>query len=227
MPITIALKPHENPRIDAMTAAKRLRWALEFIRRDLDALPSEMLEALGDDLLHATAPWVVGAPWWEGKTRPCTEMPAAEVRALQQDIRECVQSVTGNPIDIIDTMIIRPEPEPPHGWIIPEGPERLVRVRFGRGYERIVWLSRKMNERTQILRGVAQLLTQFTDRLETCPVCGTLFLRQYRKKYCGVKCSNKVRNKRRLDKKTHERQQGTNMKRRAVRVPRTPVVTTA
>jgi hypothetical protein len=201
MALTIALKPHENPRIDAMTPIQRLRWVLEFIRRDLDTLAPEVLGALGDDLLHATAPWLVGAAWWEGKTRPCTEMPAAEVLALQQDIRECVQSVTRDPIDIIDTMIVWPEHEVTHGYIVPEGPERLVRVRFGRGHERIVWLSRKTNERTEILRGVASLLTQFTDRLQTCPVCGTLFLRRYRKEYCGVKCSNKVRNKRRLDRK--------------------------
>jgi hypothetical protein len=202
MSLTIALKAHENPRIDAMTGVQRLRWVLEFIWMDLDVLPSEALTALGDDLLHATASWWVEASWMDGKTRQCTDIPAADVRALQEEIRECVQSVTGKPIDITDMTRIQAGLNAPRGWIVPKGQARLVRVRFTFGFERIVCVSESTNDRTAILSGVANLLIEFTDRLATCQVCGTPFLRQYRQEYCNVRCSNKIRNKRRLDRKS-------------------------
>jgi hypothetical protein len=75
MSITIVQR-HENPRIDALTDAQRLRWVLDFIQWDLAALPAEELVTLGDDLQHAMA------PWWVQEKRQCTEMSAAEVRAL-------------------------------------------------------------------------------------------------------------------------------------------------
>jgi hypothetical protein len=221
----VRLNPHQNPRIDAMTGAQRLHWVLDFVRRDLAPLTLEGLQGLGDDLLHATAPWMVGAPWWEGKTRECTEMPAADVRSLQQDIRVCIQSVTRDAIALTaDEMQLQASIEVDHGYVIPEGPERLVRVRFGRGNERIVWLSRTTNERTQILRGVAMLLSQFTRRVMLCPVCQTPFLRRYRKEYCDVKCSNKVRNRRRLDRKANQQKR---QRRDVTRVPETTSLITA
>ena len=205
MSITVELRPHENPRIDAMTNAQHLCWVLEFIRLDLDALTSDEIKVLGDDLVHAAAPWWVEASWMEGKTRECTDMPAADVRRLQNEVRECVQSVMGKPIDITDMTRIQGGLKAPQGWVVPEGPARLVRVRFCHDYERIVCVSESTNDRAAILTGVANLLIEFTDRLATCQVCGTPFLRQYRQEYCQVKCSNKVRNKRRLDRKSKRR----------------------
>jgi hypothetical protein len=59
-----------------------------------------------------------------------------------------------------------------------------------------------------ILTGVANLLLKFGERLLTCQVCGTLFMRQYRQEYCTVRCSNKVRNRRRLDRKANQQKTG-------------------
>jgi hypothetical protein len=201
MSVTVILDPHKNSRIDSMTSAQRLGWVLEFIRMDLQALTLEELTVLGDDLVHAAAPWWVEATWMDGKTRPCTEIPAGDVLALQEEIKACVQSVTGQPINIIDLTKIQAGLKAPQGWVVPEGQARLVRVRFAFGFERIVCVSESTNDRTAIMAGVANLLIEFTDRLATCQACGRPFLRKYRKEYCQVKCSNKVRNKRRLDRK--------------------------
>jgi hypothetical protein len=224
MSLTVVLEPHENPRIDPLSNAQRLQWVLEFIRQDLAALPPEALTILGDDLLHAAAPWWVEAGWTDGKTRECTDMPAADVRALQQEIRECVQSVTGEPVGMTEMRKIHAGLAAPRGWVVPDGAARLIRIRFGFGYERIVCVSEGTNDRTAILTGVANLLIEFTDRVTTCQVCGTPFLRQYRQEYCNVRCSNKVRNRRRLDRKT---EQGKSQRAGATRSPAAASLTTA
>ena len=160
---------------------------------------------MGDDLLHAAAPWWVEAPWTDGKTRECTNMPPADLQALQQEIKECVQSVIGPPIEITEMTKIHAGLTAPRGWVIPEGPARLVRVRFAFDYERIICVSESTNDRTAVLTGVANLLIEFTDRVTTCPVCETPFLRQYRQEYCTVRCSNKVRNRRRSVRQAHQK----------------------
>jgi hypothetical protein len=202
MPIQLAR--HENPRMDALTDAGRLRWVLEFSRRDLEALPSEVLEALGDDLRHATAPWWV-------QQRRCTAMPAAQVRALQQEIHEGIQAVLGESIPFEETVMISlgHKHTPSGGWALPVAATHLVRVRLdSHGRDIRIWrVGESTDERTAILEGLANLIVKFGERLCTCPVCGTPFLRQYRQAYCKVRCSNKVRNRRRLDQQTAHRAQ--------------------
>jgi hypothetical protein len=201
MSITIVQR-HENPRIDALTDAQRLRWVLEFIQWDLAALPAEELVTLGDDLQHATA------PWWVQEKRQYTEMSAAEVRALQQEIHEGVNTATGTSIDVREMMMISSGHAHPHGgWVLPQAAMHLLRLRqrFRDGdYLRIMCVSECTNNRMAILTGVANLLLKFGERLLTCQVCGTLFMRQYRQEYCTVRCSNKVRNRRRLDRKANQ-----------------------
>jgi hypothetical protein len=201
MSITIRLEAHKNPRIDALTPAERLRWILGFMQRDLEALPSKELEALGDDLLHATA------PWWVEKKRQCTDMSADQVRALQQEIRDGVQAAMGTSINEIEIARIHWGHAHPHGgWVLPQAATHLLRLRFRvRDYVGIMCVSESTNDRTAILTGVANLLITCGDRLSTCPVCGTLFLRQYRQEYCNVRCSNKVRNRRRKSRQTHQK----------------------
>jgi hypothetical protein len=201
MSLKVAFGPHENPRIDALSDVQRLQWILEFTRRDLSALASDELKAIGDDLRHAAAPWWVHEAPYPCQNGNTPDMSAAQLCALQQEIRECIQSVMGEPIDIAKLGKIHRGHVPPEGWVLPEGPTRLVRLRFYPGMERIVRVSDSRNDRTAIMSGVASLLTAFTDRLVNCPVCGTPFVRQYRQEYCQIRCSNKVRNKRRLDRK--------------------------
>lgn len=211
MSVTIELKPHENPRIDPLTDAQRLRWVLEFIRLDLDVLTPEKLAAVGDDLLHAAAPWWVQAPWWKKRGQgQCTDMPAAAVRPLQQEIREGIQMVMAEPIDIIETTLIYSGYREQKGWVLPVAATRVHRVLFDRHgrHAGIESVRESTDKRTAILHGVVNLMQMFGDRLCTCQVCGTLFLRQYRQEYCGTKCSNKVRNKRRLDRKSDQRKTG-------------------
>ena len=211
--MTIELEPHKNPRIDALSDAQRLQWILEFIRRELDGIRVDTLKAMGDDLLHAAAPWVVDhfggtAEWWQGDD-PCTEgMPVAQVHALQQEIREGIDAVLGESVPLTETMILVSRGQnPPRAWALPASTSYLLNGRFdrrGRDH-RIVCVAKPTDIRTAILIGVANLLIEFGDRLRTCEVCGAPFLRRYRQAYCTVRCSNKVRNRRRLDRKSHQR----------------------
>jgi hypothetical protein len=213
----LELRRYENPRIDGLTDAGRLRWVLEFSRKDLDALPSEELEAIAVDLRDATAPWLA-------QKRPCMTMPAAQLRALQQEISQGIQAVLGDLVPSVDAIMMSLGSKPPRGWVLPETPTHLVRVNLDDhgGYIRIWRIGEGTDERTAIVEGIARLMGQFGDRLCTCPVCGTPFLRQYRQAYCTVRCSNKVRNKRRLDRQAHQRERRANTKRHAAAVTATP-----
>jgi hypothetical protein len=225
MTVTIACGPHKNPRIDGLSDAQCLHWILEFIRRDLDAVPSNELRTLGDDLRHAAAPW-----WVHEAPYPCpqekdSDMSAAQLCALQQEIRECIHVVMDDPIDMVEMTMIHRGHAPPRGWVLPEGATRLVRLRFGNNpHGRVVAVSDTSNDRTAIMMGVAHLLCTYSDRICTCQVCGTRFLRQYRQEYCTVRCSNKVRNRRRLDRKAERKK---SQRHDATRVPDTASLTTA
>jgi len=210
MSFTLIRKPHKNPRIDALTESGRLRWVLEFIRRDLDTVPLEEIKAIGDDLQHATSPWWVGATWRQGKIRECTDMSAVDVRALQQEIRARIQDVMGESLSFTESVqtslgLIRPG-----GWTIEGSRSRIVRGHlYGDKCAPRIWRIREStDERMAILEGVATLMVTLSDRLSICPVCETLFVRQHRQEYCTVRCSNKVRNRRRLDRKADQRKSG-------------------
>jgi hypothetical protein len=220
MSVTIVFKPHDNPRIDPLTDAQRLRWVLEFIQRDLEVLTPEELAAVGDDLRHATA------PWWVQKKRQCTDISAAQVRALQQEIREGVQAVMGESIEFTEWAMINSGHAQPHGgWVLPNAQTHLLLVRFyHRDHGHVEYVRESTSDQTAILNGVASLICRFGSRLYTCPVCGTMFLRQYRQTYCTVRCSNKVRNRRRLDRQADQQK---SQRRRVTRLPDTASLTMA
>ena len=200
MSVTMALEPHKNPRIDGLTDAECLQWVLEFIRRDLDTVTPEEFEAIGDDLLHATV-------LSEMRKKPCTVMPAVQVRALQQEIRQGIQAAFAETVPMSDLTKMYFGYPTPVGWAIQLSAVHVFRVGYDcpGGYFRIICVGDHTEERESILIGVVNLLSKFGDRLRTCPVCGAPFLRQYRQEYCTVRCSNKVRNKRRLDQKSKRR----------------------
>jgi hypothetical protein len=219
MSITVALRPHENPRIDALTDAECLQWVLEFIRRDLDTVPPGELEAIGDDLRHATVPSLM-------REKPCIDMPASQVRALQHEIRQGIQATFAESVSMADLTRISSGQKTPTGWTIQLSAVHVFRVGYDcpGGYFRILCVGEHTDEGMDILIGVVNLLSKFGDRLRTCQVCGTPFLRQYRQEYCTVRCSNKVRNRRRLDRMADQRKsQGHGV----TRVPDATSLTTA
>jgi hypothetical protein len=195
------LRPHENPRIDPLTDAARLRWVLEFTRRDLVGLTPEALDAISDDLRHAAAPWWV-------HQRVCTAMPAEPFLALQREICQGLRAFFGESVDFVDSVLIGLGHNRPHGgWALPAATTHLARVRLDPGgrYTWAWYLRESADERTAIIEGIARLIVKFDERLCVCGVCGTPFLRQHRQEYCTVRCSNKVRNRRRLERKAHQR----------------------
>ena len=200
MSITVALGPHKNPRIDELTAAECLQWVLEFIRRDLEPLTPEKIEAIGDDLVHATVPSDV-------REKPCPEIPAAQVIALQQEIRQGIEATFAELVPRTHLTKMYFGEKTPAGWTIQLSAVHVFRVGddCSGGYFRILCMGDHTEVRDTILIGVVNLLSKFGDRLRTCQVCGTPFLRRYRQEFCNVRCSNKRRNRRRLDRKAHER----------------------
>jgi hypothetical protein len=213
MAVIIQLEPHKNPRLDGLTGAQRLRWVLEFIRRDLDRMTANDLQAIGDDLLHAAAPWWVdGDPQtvgWARRVSLCTDgMPLAQIRALQQEIRDMIHTVLSQSVSLTEMTMISFGHTTPKGWPLPETRTHLVRWQPHRHLTRIVMIDELIDARSAIVHGIASLLTQFGDRLKTCEVCGAPYLRRYRQQYCTNRCSVKVRNRRRLDRKSHQRVAG-------------------
>jgi hypothetical protein len=219
--MSFTLTPHHNPRIDGLTEAGRLRWILEFTRMDLQAMPTEAVKAIGDDLRHAAAPWY-------SHVQESAPMPADQVQALQEEIRRGIHAVLSDSIDFLEFMrISRGDRGPKAGWALPVAARHLVPVRIGRQNQaKLLCVSQGENEWAEILDGVGGLLSKLYDQLRTCSVCGTLFVRQYRQEYCTVRCSNKVRNRRRLDR-NRKTQQLKTPRRHVMAVPDMPSSTTA
>ena len=142
----------------------------------------------------------------DGKTRQCTEILAEDVRVWQEEIRKGIYTLIGQSIPMTELSNIRANRASPVGWALPVSATYLVPVRFDlRGdYVQILSMDESTNDRAAILHGVANLILMCRTRLCACPVCGTPFLRQYRQEYCQVRCSNKVRNRRRLDRKANQ-----------------------
>ncbi len=199
MSITVELGPHKNPRIDPLTDAECLQWVLAFIRLDLGVLREEEIETLGDDLLHATV-----SP--DVREKPCPEIPAIQVIALQHEIRQGIQCTLTELVPMTELAKMYFRQRPPAGWTVQLSAVHVCRVGYDGpdGYFRILCMGDHAEIRDSIVIGVINLLSKFGDRLRLCRVCGTPFLRQYRQEYCQVKCSNKVRNRRRLDRKADQ-----------------------
>lgn len=144
------------------------------------------------------------------REKPCVDMPAAQVLALQQEIRQGIQATFAESVSMANVTKMYFGEKPPAGWTIQLSAVHVFRVGFDcpGGYFRIICVGDHTEEREAILIGVVNLLSKFGDRLRTCQVCRTPFLRQYRQEYCTVRCSNKVRNRRRLDRKADERKSG-------------------
>jgi hypothetical protein len=199
--MNISLEPHQNPRIDPLKDAARLQWVIQFSQWDLDRLTAVALDTIGDDLLHAAA------SWWP-HTEPPTRLTGAQVRALQRDIRQGIHALLSESISFDEAVMMSVGRKPlTGGWALPDRPTHLFRVRMDRRgrHTRVLAVGKEEDERTAIMGGVAALLGLFGDRLCACQVCGTPFLRHYRQEYCSVRCSNKVRNRRRLDRKSRQR----------------------
>jgi hypothetical protein len=155
MSITVVLGPHENPRIDALTDAECLQWVLDFIRKDLNAVPPGEIEAIGHDLRHATVPADV-------REKPCTDMPAAQVRALQQEIRQGIQAAFAELVSMADVTKMYFGQKPPVGWTIQLSAVHVFRVGYDcpGGYFRILCVGDHTEERDTILIGVVNLLSK-------------------------------------------------------------------
>jgi hypothetical protein len=198
------LKPRNHPR-----DIERLQWVLAFLRQDLETLTPEELVAIGDALQRATS-WPAEVP---GKPKqPYPEMPAAQVRALQQEIRRGLHAVLAESVSWDEMRMMSSGHKAPGGWAIPQvKTHHIVRVRLDPdGHDcRIFPVEEDTTPDRRVVKGVVTLLYMLGHRLLPCRVCGTPFLRQYRQEYCSVRCSNKVRNKRRLDKQARQRQRAT------------------
>ena len=170
------------------TAEQRLHWLLDFLRLDLALLTPGELEAKGDDL-RAIAMHELRGVLLKTTSAP---MPPGQLRSYQEQIDRGLRDLLGK-----ECRWRLP------GWSVLERDAQGVRI-----------VQEGADERTGILSGVAQLVLAVGGHLRACadPTCGRPFVATKRQAYCSTKHSQRIRNRKRLDKQQEWRQAQRNGK---------------
>lgn len=180
--------PEAQLALDALSrrqgdsAEDRLRWVVDFARRDLSRLRPEERIALGHDLRWIAffcIPDAVGiGPAWGDLVDP---MPDRRLRAYQREIAAGLRALVG-------------EGERYVPWRLAGRPV-LARAGDRAWGFALAFLG---DERTDVLGAVATLLLKAGDRLRACRQCRSPFVaRENRQRYCNALCSQRMRNTRR------------------------------
>jgi hypothetical protein len=166
------------------TAEKRLRWVVEFTRRDLGDLTPGEVEALGDDLRMAA---VRSQPRGMGLNTKLSPMPPGVLRRYQVGIDEGLRALLGKDCQ----------------WLLSG---RAVLQQRANGFR----IAIDGDEKAGILGGIAQLVVEAGERLRACqdPQCGRPFVATKRQVYCITKHSMRVRNAKRIEKERSEAMKG-------------------
>lgn len=163
------------------TAEQRLRWILDFARKDLSVLRPEEITALGADL-RIIALWSLPRVSRLVGVRETIDAP--RLAKYQREIAAGLLAILG----------------PQREWTLPEWavPARLVVHReTGSSPKRHSFRVRiEADERAAVLGAVAELLQVAGERLRTCLECGAPFIATKRQEYCLTTCSQKTRNRR-------------------------------
>lgn len=165
------------------TPEQRLRWVVDFARRDLDTLRPEERTALGHDLrwiAYWSLPDAVGVR--TSLSDPREPLPDRRLREYQRQIAEGLRGL------LAEGGHHRP-------WKLPSRP---VLARAGDQAFGFV-LVFEGEERADIIGGVANLiLLQAGKRLHACLYCKAPFVsKENRQRYCTPTCSQRMRNRRR------------------------------
>lgn len=157
----------------------RIRWLLEFARRDLSHLAKKELLALDATLKGIWPDYQATGPGVQGRFS-AVPMSANEIRGIQQHLKMGLDSLLAG-----------------GGWQLPGTPDGIVLER---------WAGKDGVYRThQTLRAdfpltfwiaVADWLVAAGPRLRACPECRTPFLSIRRQAYCSTQCSQRVRSRR-------------------------------
>jgi hypothetical protein len=163
-------------------ATERLRWVVEFARRDLDLLQPGEREALGFDLRGLVVHSLGAEP---GYRMSRTAMPDVDLRRYQARIADGLRGLLS---------------DRPQEWPTPEVRPRVVVTETTPSGRRRFAVRLGGDEAASILGGVANLIAEAGEHLRTClnPDCKKVFVAQAKQaRYCGASCSQSVRDKRR------------------------------
>jgi hypothetical protein len=189
-----ARKPQRSPKITRELEAERLavermgqndedrlRWVLEFAKKDMDKLrPGERI-ALGYDLRQLLP---IG---WAVKREQGTPVPEPALRRIHGILAGSLRTLLADDRDMS---------HPDAGWILPTGRDRVIRVSRKGSKQAIFTLTSEGDDETTIVRGIADLVVRAGRRLRLCAraACGQPFVATRRQEYCSNSCSQRVRN---------------------------------
>jgi hypothetical protein len=168
------------------TPADRLRWILDFMTKDLDALQPEERIRLGYDLRGLVL--LALPPDFRGKML-AKPMSDADVRRHQAAIAEGIRGLVGTP---------------PRPWPLAAAPQLVVageRLTKTGGARRRFAVRLGGDETASILGGVAHDIVALGEGLRACLECGEPFVGARKEDYCDPLHSIRARNKRRPPKK--------------------------
>jgi hypothetical protein len=166
------------------TPEQQLRWVVDFIKKDFGRLRPEEIAALGWDLRELYL-------WGSVTLQPKGPMPADEVRAVQQTLKEGIEKLIRQDGGV---------------WYISGAPFGIFRRNPTTDRRaKLVFQHKALEEKASIVVGVVDLIRRAGDRLHACDVCGQPLVVNKRRVHCSESCAQKARNERRVPRASKER----------------------
>jgi hypothetical protein len=166
------------------TPEQQLRWVVNFIKTDFGRLRPEEITALGWDLRELY-------PRGSMTLQPKGPMPADEVRAIQQILKEGIEK------------LIRQDGEV---WYVPGVPLGIFRRNATTDRRaKLAFQHEALEEKASIVAGVVDLIRRAGDRLHACDICGQPLVVNKRRTHCSERCAQKARNDRRVPRASKRR----------------------
>lgn len=158
------------------TPGNRLRWVLDFVKRDILRMDEEERIAAGDNLraLHDSERW--HAPYSSGLT-----MPDRLLKRIHRELQDCFRVLFSE--------------DPANVWRVPL-PKSSDIHRMNRLTSKKTRFQQYFtaDERVAVIGSVLDLLLQCQDQVRACARCKQPFVRNRRQAYCTEDCGQKERN---------------------------------
>lgn len=178
----------------------RLRWVLDFVAQDLNALRPEEKVALGYDLRR-----FLPVGWM--KNTPYSPLPLKAITEIHREVSAGIRSLLTDPRSYRDGPALFVDSEA--GWKLPPVKTRIVRwslpySKTDKGTDRrtkFFVIRSGDDEKATILWGIADLLLNAGEKLRACDECRAPFVATKRQEFCTPECGQRVRNMKKAKQK--------------------------